>query len=447
MNLSLVQALRMEPATCVAFYGAGGKTTAMFNLAGELKSGVIVTATTHLGVWQTSLADRHISTDAESLHEIESGIQGTLLVTGKLEGDRTTPVNNGLLRWLYQYSKRYSIPLLIEADGSRQKPLKAWANHEPPIPEFVDLVVQVAGLTGLGEQLTEEHVHRAGIFTELSGLKMGDAISPDALVRVLTHTNGGLKNIPGNARRTVLLNQADTLERQSTAYAMTSHLLPTFHSVMVTSLKNKIVYAVHEPVAGIILAAGESTRLGKPKQLLNWKGQPFVRVVAQTAIRAGLAPVIVVTGANAEQVEAVISDLDVIIVRNEIWRSGQGSSIKSGINALRSDPRTTGEVCGGAIFLLTDQPQVNTAVIHALREKHAEGLYPIVAPMVIDRRGNPVLFDRVTFPDLTTIEGDTGGRAIFHKHHVEYLPWHDDSLLLDVDTPEQYQRLISNGEL
>jgi molybdenum cofactor cytidylyltransferase len=86
-------------------------------------------------------------------------------------------------------------------------------------------------------------------------------------------------------------------------------------------------------------------------------------------------------------------------------------------------------------------------VIRALVEKHAEGLYPIVAPMVIDQRANPVLFDRSTFAALLTIEGDMGGRAIFHKHRVEYLPWHDDRLLLDVDTPEMYQRLISDETL
>jgi molybdenum cofactor cytidylyltransferase len=173
---------------------------------------------------------------------------------------------------------------------------------------------------------------------------------------------------------------------------------------------------------------------------LEWKGQPFVRVVAQTALRAGLSPVIVVTGANAEQVDETIRDLGVRIVRNENWKRGQGSSTRAGVQALPSE-------AGGAIFLLSDQPQVNTNIIHALREKHADGLYPIVAPMVIDRRGNPVLFDRVTFPDLMTIEGDSGGRAIFHKHRVEYLPWHDASLLLDVDTPEQYQRLIANVDV
>jgi molybdenum cofactor cytidylyltransferase len=85
--------------------------------------------------------------------------------------------------------------------------------------------------------------------------------------------------------------------------------------------------------------------------------------------------------------------------------------------------------------------------MRALVEKHAEGLYPILAPMVLDRRANPVLFDRSTFSDLLTLEGDVGGRGIFHKHRVEYLPWHDDGLLLDVDTPEQYQRLIANDKL
>lgn len=462
MISSLAHALRMERSYCVAFVGAGGKTTGMFKLARELQPNVIVTAATHLGTWQTRFADRHIATEADSLEEIEKGFYGILLVSGKEEGERTKPIKDGLSNWLHQYCKRHSIPLLIEADGSRQKPLKGWVDHEPPIPEFVDVVVQVAGLTGLGKPLTEEHVHRPERFSRLSGLEIGETISPTAIVRAWTHPEGGLKNIPENAGRIVILNQADTLELQSTAHAMTPLLLSAYQSVVIASLAEGKIHAAHEPIAGIILAAGESKRFGMPKQLLEWKGKPFVRAVAQTAIQAGLSPVIVVTGANAEQVEAAVSDLDVKIVRNENWGSGQGSSIREGILALApapfpaSPPTSTslsvrsaraGEGFGGAIFLLADQPQVTTTVIQALREKHAEGLYPIAAPMVMDRRGNPVLFDRVTFPDLMSIEGDTGGRAIFHKHRVEYLPWHDENLLLDVDTPEQYQRLISSEEL
>jgi len=428
----------MEPYSCVVFVGAGGKTTAMIRLAKELGTKVIVSATTHLGAWQTGFADKHISTDASTLKEIADDFQGILLVTGSSNGDRIKPTNDKLLLWLYHYCKENSIPLLIEADGSRQKPLKAWADHEPPIPDFVDLIVHVVGLSSLNKPLAGEHVHRVDIFSALSDLEIGKIISSDAVVRVLTHLDGGMKNIPASARKVVLLNQADTPELQSTAHTMTSRLLSFHQSVVIASLAKDKIYAVHEPIAGIILAAGESSRFGKPKQLLDWKGQPFVRAVTQTAIRAGLSPVIVVTGSNVEQVEAAISDLPVTIVHNKNWRGGQSSSIKEGIKAITSSQ------AAGAIFLLSDQPQVNTAIIHALLEKHAERLYPVVAPMILDRRGNPVLFDRVTFPDLMMIEGDTGGRAIFHKHKVEYLPWHDDSLLLDVDTPEQYQRLINN---
>lgn len=461
MSLSLARALRMEPASCVAFIGAGGKTTAMFKLARELQSKVIVTATAHLGIWQTPLANRHIATDADFLEGVEE-FQGILLVTGQTDGERTKPVSTELLRWLHRYCKNHSTPLLLEADGSRQKPLKAWAEHEPPIPEFADLVVQVAGMSGLGRALTDEQVHRAETFAELGGLEIGETVSADAISKVLTHPRGGLKNIPATTRRVILLNQADTADLQSAAHALTSSLLPPYQAVLISSLLHDQIHAVHEPIAGIVLAAGESRRFGKPKQLLAWKGQPFVRAVAQTALQAGLTPVIVVTGSNAEEVEAAVRDLDVVIARNEHWQSGQGGSIREGVLALTSPPpslRDTspkfsgfgggweGVNVGGAIFLLADQPQVTTTVIQALREKHAEGLYPIVAPMVMDRRGNPVLFDRVTLPDLTVIEGDMGGRAVFHKHRVEYVPWHDEGLLLDVDTPEHYERLISNGDL
>ncbi|HEY5731545.1 MAG TPA: selenium cofactor biosynthesis protein YqeC [Anaerolineales bacterium] len=452
MSLTLAHALRMGRSSCIAFVGAGGKTTAMVKLAREIKPNVIVTATSHLGLWQTKFAHTHISTDEDSLDIVNHRTQGIILVTGKRERDRLQPVNNKLLNWLYQYCKSRSIPLLIEADGSRQKPLKAWAAHEPPIPNFVDVVIQMAGLDGLGKPLKDELVHRVDIFSNLSGLGNGETISPKAISEILTHVEGGLKNIPKNAKRIVILNKADSLELQAAALAMTPSLLPAYHSVIVASLTNEKVYAVHEPVAGIVLAAGESTRFGKPKQLLDWKGQPFVRAVTLTAIRAGLSPVIVVTGANAEQITSTIRDLKVQIVKNENWKTGQGSSIREGILTLTqpqpdlSQTRNENDV-GSAIFLLADQPQIGVSILQALKEKHTEGLHRIVAPMVIDRRGNPVLFDRVTFPDLINIEGDTGGRAIFHKHRIEYLPWHDDGLLLDVDTPEQYQRLVSNEDL
>jgi len=412
----------------------------MFQLARELQSPVIVTATSHLGAWQLKLADQHIiAKTPASLVVLEHDLQGVILVTGEIDGDRTLAITDDVLDWLHRFCDHHSIPLLIEADGSRQKPIKAWAEHEPSIPAFASHVVQVIGLSSLGKPLGQEHVHRPELFSRLARLTMGNAVTSNSVLQVLTDKDGGLKNVPGAARKVVLLNQADTANLQSAAHGLAHSLLAAYDSVIVSSLIENQIFAVHERIAGIVLAAGESTRYGQPKQLLDWRGQPFVRAVAKTALDAGLSPVVVVTGAHADQIRNAVDDLNVTVVHNADWHRGQGSSIRTGIKAA--------ENAGGAIFLLTDQPQVTTSILRGLVEKHAEGLYPIVAPMVMDQRANPVLFDHVAFNDLASIEGDTGGRAIFHKHRVEYLPWHDDRLLLDVDTPEMYRRLISDESL
>jgi len=110
MNLSIRQALRAGNSLCIAFVGAGGKTTALFQLARSLPSPVIVTVTSHLGAWQVEMADRHIITDSPApLEELEHALQGVILVTGKLEGDRTQPVDDRLLPWLHEYCDSHDI--------------------------------------------------------------------------------------------------------------------------------------------------------------------------------------------------------------------------------------------------------------------------------------------------------------------------------------------------
>lgn len=448
--MNLARALRLDRPNAshrvISFAGAGGKTTALFQLARELSahppSGkdpkqVVVTATSHLGVWQIPLADHHISVeDEQALQSLPA--EGVILVTGGIENNRTKPISEATLKWLREAAKIQRIHLLIEADGSRQKPLKAPAAHEPPIPHFSDAVIYVAGLSALGKPLTDEFTHRAEIFSKLSGLSLGAEITPDALVTVLTHSDGGLKNIPAHARRIALLNQADTPELLSTGGGMARDLLPHFNSVILGSLAQE-KFNVIEQTAGIILAAGKSTRYGAPKQLLEWKGKSFVRCVAETALHSGLEPVVVVTGSFHAEIESTLQDLPVSIVHNSEFEQGQSTSVKAGIRALP-------ESVGSAIFLLADQPQIPVEVVRALKEAHTRELQPILAPLVLEeRRANPVLFDKAVFPDLMELTGDTGGRAVFDKHRVEYLPWHDDILLFDVDKPEDYERLKRAG--
>lgn len=437
--MKLAQALRLSSNPTVAFSGAGGKTTALFQLARELAP-ALVTTSTHLGAWQVSLADRHFIWEPNApLPEIETNsVTGVTLITGALHAERYAGLTPDQMESLRQLAAGHSLPLLIEADGARQKALKAPAEHEPAIPEYADIVVVSAGLAALGQPLTDESVHRAGIFAQLCESNTGALLTPHNLARVLTHPQGGLKNIPTGVRRVVLLNQADTPERQAQAGTITPALLSAFDSVIVASLAQQTIWSVHEPVAGVVLAAGEAARFGKPKQLLDYHGQPFIRKVAQTALTAGLSPVVVITGAYAEQVEAALAGLPAMIMRNDLWRDGQSTSIHAGVRAL--SPHT-----GAAAFLLADQPQVTPHVIQALVERHATQRTPIVAPLAADRRANPVLFDRDTFADLLEIRGDVGGRAIFAKHKVDYVPWHDESLLFDVDTEADYQKLLAWG--
>jgi len=454
--MQLSKALRLSTSSSVAFVGAGGKTTAMFRATQELAP-ALVTTSTHLGAWQASMANRHFTWEPDqAMPEMEATLgSGTTLATGSL--DQATERYRGLtppqLEKLRQLAGYHDLPLLIEADGSRQKPLKAPAQHEPVIPEFVELVVVVAGLSGLNKALTEENIQRAERFSALSGLEIGATVTAASLARVLTHPEGGLKNIPAGARRVALLNQADTLDLQAQANEIGQALLPVYDSIIVAALAApEPVKAVKENIAGIILAAGRASRYGQPKQLLDYHGQPFVRVVAETALKAGLSPVVVVTGAKAEMVQATVADLPVRVVYNTEWESGQGSSIRTGLVECGSSTSTHAEAelrhsrkPGGAIFLLADQPQVSVEVIRALVERHSLDLPAVLAPYVFDQRANPVLFDQIAFPDLLKLQGDTGGRAIFSKFSPRYLNWYDRKLLLDVDTPEDYLKLV-NGE-
>lgn len=154
-----------------------------------------------------------------------------------------------------------------------------------------------------------------------------------------------------------------------------------------------------------------------------------------SALRAGLSPVIVVIGAAADEVRAAISNPVVRIVNNHEWMQGISSSVKSGIACL---PKALGAV----VFLQADQPQVSALMISKLIEIHQQTLAPIVVPQIDGQRGNPVLFDVDTFPALQALEGDVGGRALFSKFPVQWVDWHDQKLLMDIDSPEDYQKFL-----
>ncbi len=455
MSLDLLAALDLTSPVQAAFCGAGGKTTALFQTARRLAPPVIVSTTTHLGAHQAALADRVVAAGGlEDLGQLfpEAGdgqdpaeAAVTLLAgVGQVSGpDQIVriPGPGALLDRAAEIARVRGISVLVEADGSRLLPLKAPAAHEPPVPTWADAVVVVAGLSGLGRPLGPEWVHRPEQFGLLSGLEVGQAVDAPALARVLAHPLGGLKNIPAYARRIALLNQADSPDLQAQAGGLAALLQEAYERVIVASLGaapgsgSTGVHAVYTRVAGIVLAGGEAQRYGRPKQLLPWRGKPFVWQSADLALRSGLDPVVVITGAHGEAVRAAVAGLPVIIQENPDWAAGQSTSMKAGLRALPAG-------IGAAVFLLADQPHLPPALIRQLVETHRRKLPALIVPDVDGRRGNPVLFDRRTFRDLLEISGDVGGRAIFGRFAAERLPWLDERILLDVDTPADYARLL-----
>lgn len=453
--LKLAKALRLSRKSRLAFVGAGGKSSALFMAARQLDPPVLLTATTHLALAEAARADRWIIAQSpQDIRREDLGNAQVILYTRAEDGaGRTLGVSDATLEAIRRCADELKCPLLIEADGSRRLPLKAPAAYEPAIPVFCNEVVVVAGLSGLGKPLDHAFVHRPERFAELSGLSLGDVIGVEALAQVLAHPLGGLKNIPPQAKRRLLLNQADTPELQAQASLLAQMLSPHYAAIVVAQLEKHLdsdqsltggkqegeVLAVHERLAGIILAAGGSSRFGQPKLLLPWKGETIIRHVVRNALSAGLDPVVVVAGEQTPEIRRQLADMDVILVLNPNWAEGQSTSVQAGLQALGKD-------VGGAIFFLGDQPQIPPRLAQSLVEAHALSLAPVIAPLVDGQRGNPVLFDRDTFEDLMSLRGDVGGRSLFSRYPIEWVPWHDPSVLLDIDTPEDYARLLADIE-
>jgi molybdenum cofactor cytidylyltransferase len=194
-----------------------------------------------------------------------------------------------------------------------------------------------------------------------------------------------------------------------------------------------------EQIAAIILAAGSASRMGRPKQLLDWDGRPLVRVVAEQALAASLGQVLVVVGAAHDAVTAALAGLPLRIVANPDYAVGQSTSLRLGVAALGPD-------VAAALVMLGDQPFVTPAILGRIIAEWRSSGASIVAPVYAGQRGNPVLFARVVFPELLAITGDQGARGVLAANpaRVRLAAFDDDRPLADIDTPEDYQRLVSD---
>ena len=192
----------------------------------------------------------------------------------------------------------------------------------------------------------------------------------------------------------------------------------------------------NKPVAAVILAAGESRRMGQPKLLLPWRDGCVLDAVLAAVSAAPFDDAVLVSGAYRERVEEVAAYHGIRCVFNPDYASGQSTSLIAGLNALPDDT--------AAAFILADQPGLNDALLRRLIEAYRQSGAPILQPRTLQgRAGHPVLFAPALFAELRALSGDVGGRPVLqaHKNEIQYLLADDDGIWQDLDTPEEYRLL------
>jgi len=194
-------------------------------------------------------------------------------------------------------------------------------------------------------------------------------------------------------------------------------------------------------VGAIILAAGSSSRLGQPKQLLKIAGETLVRRCARFAIEAGSKPVIVVTGSSAESIAPELAGLDATTAYNPNWSAGMGTSLRFGLAALLA----VAVNAPAALVLVCDQPHLDTAILKRLIDAWQTTGKPMIACEYAETFGPPCCFDRSMFTALYKIADTDGAKSLLKADpkSVEKIPWPAGSI--DLDTPEDLTRMINRG--
>jgi molybdenum cofactor cytidylyltransferase len=442
----LREALRVQRGDVIAFVGAGGKTSALFRLASELRAEgwrVIATTTTRVAVHEAQRAPLTIQVTADTVpitirqaldqhgfvflyREDDAGRRKIIGLTPNVVSGLVDAVNSDVL--------------LVEADGARRLPFKAPFDHEPVIPSDASLVVPVAGVDALGQPLDDEHIYNAARIRARYGFPEGSPLIPPWMAVTIRDPQLGLRAVPDSARVIPLLNKVATNGYDRMRARRVAQLVlrsPRVDAVALGAMQSPgdPVHELQQRVAAVILAAGTSSRMGRSKLLLPWDDRTVIETIVARLIAARIAEIIVVTGHQADEVAHLLADLPVQIVRNPAYAEGEMlSSLQIG---LRVTPPST----AACLVVMGDQPMIEGRVIGRVLAAYAEGQRDIVLPVYRGQRGHPVLIGQRFWPELLALQRGAP-RDVIRRYpdQVAEVCVNTDSILRDIDTPEQYRR-------
>ncbi|MBN1286499.1 MAG: putative selenium-dependent hydroxylase accessory protein YqeC [Anaerolineae bacterium] len=458
--MRLCDALAIGRGEIVAFVGAGGKTSALLTTGRELTTDgwrVLATTTTRIAEAELALAPASLAVGDDLEGRLADiwrllSLHRFVFVYRHVSDGKAFGLAPDAVDWLAD--RMNSDALLVEADGARRLPFKTPRAREPVIPAGTTLVVPVAGLDVIGQPLDAAHVYNPAPLTEIYGFPPGMPVYAAWVAQALRHPEIGLRGAPPGARVVLLLNKADDPVRRAQGQAAArialrphrgerGRLVSHIHSTVIGSMVHPTGPAleVRRRVGAVVLAAGRSTRMGRSKVLLPWDGRTVIASIVERLKAADLSEVVVVTGHEHAAVEGALNGLHglggapVQLAHNPDYRSGEMiSSFQTGLCALS-------EGTSACLLVLGDQPLLSPRVMWQVLEAYARGTgRSIVAPSFGRRRGHPVLFDRMHWPELLALKPGEAPRDLLGRYAVYHVPVNSASILQDIDTPADYVR-------
>jgi len=189
-----------------------------------------------------------------------------------------------------------------------------------------------------------------------------------------------------------------------------------------------------EKIAGVLLAAGGSSRLGYPKQLITFRDKPLISHMISVIMNGGINELYVVVGSRKEEIISAIEDNDVHIAHNSNWEAGLSTSIHRALMIVEKEYDTV-------MMFVIDQPYLHPTLINKILGVMRLSRLKIIAARSCGQQIHPVVYRREIYPELLKLKGDRGAKEIIQKHRVTWVDWPDPAILQDIDTPEDAESI------
>ena len=430
--------ISLENQELISITGGGGKTTSMFRLARELlkyDKKVLLTTTTAIMKPDESKYERMYLTQDTDYKTIQASSSGITVLGSKINKmNKLIGVEQQIIDEIFK-SKKFDY-IIVEADGSKRKPIKAPASHEPVIPALTTKTIGIIGMDAVGQKIYEENVHRARLFSQVTNSKLGDRIDETTIYNLIVSPEGIFKNSPSESQNYIILNKSETKNRNLVSQKVKSKLVSNkinIKKIIIGSIGKEV------KVTGIIMASGFSRRMKTDKLLLKLGDKMVLEKVIESCVKSSLDDIIVIY--RKEEVKNIATEYNLKAVLNENAIEGQSASIKLGVNNIDKDTK-------GIMFIVGDQPHLDPLTIDAIIDKFENNQEKIIIPIYDGNKGNPTIFPVSLKEQLNALKGDVGGKEVINSNleQVDYVEIENHQAGVDMDTVEEYEKLKEDFE-